>query len=251
MQLTKCQVIILVVCAVIITILLLWALAPALCAPSIDKFVSGKASLTWVSSEHLLHNATNGDVIFLSGNTYAEKSIRWHTSSCFSHMALIIREKDEDLLEAEKETSPDGLTAFVWEADIGQGYKKGPRVMRLRDKLKRWKGSKVGMWKRYVSFETPSSKEILEQATKMVDRTMDNSMVSWFFADYPNSSLFNFFKGKGKVYCSELVAETLQNIGIMEKDHHPGWYSPESFASDAVKLKRGVYSTPLYFKLET
>ena len=185
------------------------------------------------SKHEILNMVGNGDLLFLSGNTFAEKVIKFWHNSYYSHVALIFEEDN---------------TLFVWESDVGQGTKDGPRIIKLIDKLNRWKGDKIGMIRKYQSYDfqiPPSTKHILDIATNYVNRGMDTSMISWFFSNFPNSYIFQYLKRNKDMFCSELVAETLQHLEIIKCDKNPVSYTPQDFT--VLIPDKGFYSFPIYF----
>jgi len=186
-----------------------------------------------------LENLGNGDLLFLSGGTFSEKVIKFYHKSFYSHVAFIF----EDSRGVENPTKEN--TLFVWESDLGQNVKDGPRIMRLVDKLKRWKGDKIGMIRKYNGVR-PTTIDIMNIAKLNLEKGMDASMISWFFSNYPDSYIFKFLKGDN-MFCTELVADTLQKLDIMESDRHPSSYTP----NDLCRLvpKKGFYSFPIYFSL--
>ena len=107
-------------------------------APNIEKYISNHTELKW--NNDLIEKGDNGDIILLAGDTPGEKTCRWCTGSIFSHVGFLFR-------EIHPETKEDIL--YITDCDIGQGTKEGSRVMVLSDKLKRYKGFKIGAIKKF------------------------------------------------------------------------------------------------------
>ena len=191
-----------------------------------------------IDRKELLNTVGNGDLLFLSGGTFAEKVIKFWHNSYYSHVAIIF-EDSRNVINPTKEN-----TLFVFESDVGQNMKDGPRVMRLADKLNKWKGDKIGMVRKYYG-ERPSTLNIINLINQYVGRGMDLNMLSWFFAGHPNSPIFKYLKSENKMFCSELVAETLQNLGYIKKNRHPASYTPQDFST--IIPEKGFYSFPMYF----
>ena len=224
-------------------IILSWISLVHFSAPDIETFISLKTP-DIIPLETILSTANNGDLIFLAGTTFTERSIRrWHCSYV-NHCALVFRDIDED-------TGLD--TPFLFESDVGQHYRDGPRVIRLKDKLEKWKGLRYGILKRYITpDDRPSTKNILNIAQNIILRQgtgMDKNMMSWFFSDYPNSRFYKFFKPENTLFCSELVAKVLQTLGILAKDRHESNYTPEDFIKGNITLNKGVHGVNIYFKI--
>lgn len=163
--------------------------------------------------EELEKCGNNGDLIFLSGKTKGENICKSVANSKYSHVGMLFREispfTNEDIL-------------YIWDSDLGQNTKDGPRVQVLKDKLKLYKGEKICMW-RQLSGKRPSTENILEVIKKYMDGEMDKNMLSYFMG---------IFKEKNKYFCSELIAETLKNLGIMENIKKSYKYLPCHFENN-------------------
>lgn len=200
---------------------LAWFLSCRYLAPSLERVFS-RQQVDFLTAKELLGKVQNGDLLFFAGTSQGEKVIRFFHNSYYSHMCMAFYDPNGAI-----DSTPEN-TIFIWEADLGQRYKDGPRIMRLSEKLNRWKGSKIGMWMRYIpsdplGIERPPASEILRIAQEYLDAEieMDVAMASWFFSRWPESFIFSKLKGKKKVFCSELVVDTLQKLGIVAKERHP------------------------------
>ncbi len=195
-------------------------------------------NLTWNTLDDLMENADNGDLVFMSGDTKGERMCRWCTDSMYSHVGMLFREK-------HPETGENIL--YIWDADLGQQMKDGPRVQRLQDKLDKYKGFPYLMWRKLFSNERPSTENIMKVVEKYKNHTFNNYMWKWWA-----NKLVNVETGSS-VFCSELIALTMQdaNIGMMSSDKSPAWYSPESFAYLIEGLKDGFsYGSHVFVKFK-
>jgi hypothetical protein len=165
-------------------------------------------NFTRTSLSTFLNEADNGDLLFLSGTTFPEQSIKFWTCSQFSHVALIFKEDNE---------------TYLWEADSGQGYRSGPRVIRVKDKLDRWKGKRVAGWCK-LKGTRPTTKQILDVVAKYVTYDMDTSLLVWM--------LPFIGREKNKIFCSEVVALTLQHTNKLDKNIRPTSFSPKSLMNE-------------------
>lgn len=192
-------------------------------APSIENYITDSKEIEWTSYENFLEKADNGDLILLSGDSKGERTCRWAVGCVFSHVGIIFREKED---------SVDKL--YIWEADIGQKSKAGPRIIRLEDKLERYKGFRVAGWTP-LKGSRPSTKDILNLVPKYVHKKLDNWMLIWLL---PNWSIFNGMKKDRKtVFCGELIADSLQDLGILDRTRPAANYSPRDFHIDSNNSK--------------
>ncbi len=169
----------------------------------------------------ILKIASNGDIILLSGYSFCENVIKYITESIFSHVCMIIKEDNE---------------LYIWESDIGQRYKNGPRIIKISDKLNYYSGYKVGLLRILPdNIRKPTHKEILAIADNNIYKSMNFNVFKWIFSylyDTNNSSLF----------CSELVAITLKHLHILTDKRLSHSYSPGSwYGNDDVCTHVGEY----------
>lgn len=138
-----------------------------------------------------------GDLLFLSGKTYPEGVFRCISECPYNHVCMIIR-------------ISSGV--FVLEADIGQGYRSGIRVLPLDIKLKRWKGYR-GVALRRLNGDIPLLEKRIVNAIQNDRREMDELFVSWIFKKRISRTW---------VFCSEFIAELIgMSSNPVEID--PGW----------------------------
>jgi len=182
------------------------------------------------NAENIFTHISNGDLIFFCGDTKGERTCRWCTGSMFSHVAMLFREINIDTHED---------VVYVWEADVGQHSKRGPRVMKLADKLKKYHGFPYFMWRNLVVVDNskrPTTENILRVVDEYKNYEFDDSMMSWWISNFPqlNNS------AKNTVFCSELIALTLKSkhINMMDDTHIAAWYSPGTFTHTNIQ---GLY----------
>ena len=73
----------------------------------------------------VLAEADTGDLIFFSGTSFGERSIKLYSRSVWTHVGIVFRDPDGD----------SSSKLFLAEADVGQRKKDGPRVILLSEKF--------------------------------------------------------------------------------------------------------------------
>ena len=204
-------------------------------APSIDKF----KPKTVYRYEHIEPLLNTGDLIFMAGKTYSEKFVCWLSGCMFSHIGMIIREPDP----------VDGKdNVYIWDADIGQGVKRGPRIMLLKDKLARYKGHRKAAIIKLNSLRYISISDINKIVNEHISKDMDDGMYSYLTSDMPNSYINKITTSPNKIFCSELIADTYQKLALIKADKLPAYYTPKDFLDHQVPLQDGVkLSKPVFF----
>jgi hypothetical protein len=216
-------------------------------APDLQYYVHyNESSINWKTLDYVLKNADNGDLVFMSGDTYGERSCRYFTNCMYSHVGMLFREK-------HPKTKEDIL--YIWDSDLGQQTKDGPRVQKFIDKINKYHGYPYFMWRQLKVSEgthKPSTDNILKIVRQYGNYNFDNKMWSWWFSDIP--FFYNLVKKQNKMFCSELIAATMQNksINMMTTENLASWYSPKSFTKNTIfGLKDGYsYSEDTFVKFE-
>lgn len=221
-------------------------------APNIEKFIINfRGNIDHLPSiEDIKNDLKTGDLIFLSGNNYGSKSIRWATSSFWSHIAIVIvlprevRDNQASLNGAEKKD------ILLWECDSGQGGRKGARLINLSQKLNRHKGYRIGGWKRFK--ERTELKKLFKFINKYINKIeLQDRIYNYIFSRYGPKFLYEKVKNRKKWYCSELVARTYQHLGVLDDNIDPCSISPEDFYNSGkskIKNLRIIFSSATFFR---
>lgn len=206
------------------------------CSPHLERYVEKhQGSLRTTTLEKVLAEAKTGDAILMAGHSPGERVMKSCTRSIFSHIGLLLREDD---------------VVYVWDADMGQGIRDGPRLMKLSDKLARYKGFKHAAYIPLTCSERPTEAKMLEVISRYENLDMDPNVWAWWAAHSPTSALFNRLKNPSKVFCSELAAMTLQDLGVMRHEHIPAWYSPGDWFERVSRLNSHLNTGYRYGKAE-
>ncbi len=203
---------------------------------SLTEYVT-KTGIPLVTLSDILDTLQNGDLVFLSGTSSGEKSCKWFSGSHFSHVGIILVEYDEPKAE---------YVRYILECDVGQQTKDGVRIMLLQKKIQNYKGEKYGAIRRITT--NPKTQDMLLFLEKYKNYDLDHDMICWMFSGC--RVLHNLVKPKRKLFCSELVATCLMDLGLMKRTKLPAWYSPATFEKASIKADLlGVdYGELEYFK---
>lgn len=150
-----------------------------------------------------------GDLVFLNGRGDGEKMIGWLTGAPVSHVAMVV--------------VVDGVP-HLWEADFGQA-KEGARLLGLEKKLAGYKGENVVGVRRLVGREVALD-EVVPIVEDLVGKKMDRMM--WAYVLGPMA------ESPDQTFCSQLVATTLQRLGLLDKKRRASSFSPSELAFDSL-----------------
>ena len=142
------------ICGITLIIIGVVALYVFVFPPCIDGYIFPNRTPR-VDVSDVIREAQTGDLILFGGRSHCENLIKCVTRSPYSHVAMVVVENG---------------VPFLWESDIGQRTKSGPRVIKLQDKLSLYKGEKKGAWLKFRDeSRRPSREEIISLVRKYVD----------------------------------------------------------------------------------
>lgn len=160
-----------------------------------------------------------GDILLFSGSSFAQKSLRSLIGSYFDHCSMVIRNSKGEL--------------FLWESDIGQKYKKGTRLIPIKEKLDQgYKGNKFFVCIPYVAKKEIDENLLQQNILKNKDKSLKGklSLLKYVISHIP---ILNWVSKKiqnGK-FCSELIAETLIETNVFNDKIPPYKFSPGDFTN--------------------
>ena len=157
---------------------------------SLEKYIQRK-NIKTLDIQDEMKNMKTGDLLFFSGLSTIDDVIKRYTSSYISHVGMIILENN---------------VLYLFEADNGQGYKRGVRVIPLKEKLERYKGEKFYILRK-IDVEI-SKDEILNEIKRYID--MDLNVDN--FLTKSNT------EGGKTTYCSQLIIDVLRDMKIYKND---------------------------------
>jgi len=172
-------------------------------------------AMSEISLEDMKKRMKPGDILFLSGISATDLSIRWFGDSCVTH-SMIVANDEEDLLEADVDRS--GSTV---------------KVVSLDDKIERIKTSHSRL---PVIVYLPCRTKLRVDTEKYVGKEYDWSYLRWI------GYVFGYGSKQDKYVCSTLVSSVMQDNGIYITSQVPGGQMRELEGSL-------LYESPLRVKL--
>jgi hypothetical protein len=145
----------------------------------------------------------------------------------FSHVGFLFREN-------HPETGED--IVYILDCDVGQGAREGVRVMRLIDKLHRYKGYRVAAIKKLIG-PRPTLQSILDLIAKYQKIEFDHRIVTWWVSSV--SFLYRRLKNPKTMFCSEFVSCIYQDLSILKKNRVAASYHPGDFHRNRLHFAPG------------
>lgn len=192
--------------------------------------------------EKIRSKLKTGDIVLFGGRSSLSIGIRWATRSPWSHVGMVVRVKEI-------------RTILLWEStvlndirDIATGKEtKGVQLVPLSQRVKSYDGNiAVRLLKLKRSDAMLKSLSTLREELK--GRPYDDDMITLLRAAYDGP-----FGDNGHdlstLFCSELIAEAYQRMGLLDTTLPSSEYLPWHFSSKSnIKLLKGTLGPEVLIK---
>jgi len=170
-----------------------------------------------------------GDIVLFSGKGGFSRSIRWFTFSTWTHVGMIIRlpEIDEPLIWESLRVPeiPDAIDGKM---------KSGVQLLRLKERIANCSGP-VAIRTLNEPITETMFQALLEFRELVKNRPYEKSMMELFRAAWDGPFGRNH-ENLDSIFCSELIAEAYQAMGLLECDKKGGTpsneYTPKYFSEE-------------------
>lgn len=179
--------------------------------------------------ENIRPRLNTGDIVLFSGKGGISAGIKWFTQSKWSHVGMVLRLPEWDAVLIWESTNLDDV------AEIESGKaRKGVQIVPLSERLRKYPGETSI---RLLEMErTPEMlKELSLLRAEVKGRPYETDKLELFKAAYEGPFGDNV-EDLSSLFCSELVAEAYQRMGLLSEKKPSNEYTPKDF-SDKRKLK--------------
>ena len=172
-----------------------------------------------------------GDLVFFMSNDLTSRIIRFWSGENISHCSMVVRKGDQILF---------------WEADTSVGFDYvrrkeyedgGPHLSDEKYKLKDYAGCYgmiVRTKKRFPTYDT-----LIKYFKKYENYKFEPIMLRWYSAQVKRTL---FFKRNNRIFCTELIAKTLQDTNIISQNYPPHFYTfADLYNLDEYEEKKEIF----------
>lgn len=162
-----------------------------------------------------------GDVLVIAYDSIYASLVKVFNGSYWSHGSFILREKDRIyVIEIARYTYGEDKCRY-----------KGLIKIPLSEWLYYNKGRYVGYCKYKDDKRRPSTKRVLDLVQKYGKVKVNLDTIYWMNTlvshSYSDEKYERYYKDKKKYFCTEFLANLLQELDMISKDYLPCNYSPE------------------------
>lgn len=175
--------------------------------------------------EEIRDQLKTGDVVLFSGKGFFSRAIKLFSHSKWSHVGIVVKIEDFDLVLLWEST---GLSKVE---DIIDGKrKKGVQTVALSDRLETYKGDiSVRQLNGVVAQDGMDKLRDLRKLLKNRPYEKGHSELVRSLVDI-GGPLCENAEDLSSVFCSELVAESLQEMGVIDERLPSNEFIPKNFA---------------------
>lgn len=193
--------------------------------------------MTALPYESLRNQLKTGDIILYSGKTPFSMAIRLATRCPWSHCGMVLKLEQYDFLTVWEST----LLTHIKDVETQQ-YMKGVQLMPLSERVRLYDGEIAVRQLQDVVFSEADTLRLMKLRKEISRRPYDFDILEMFRSAYDGIGGDNQ-EDLSSIFCSELVAEAYQRLGLLDGELASNEYTPADFADDRkLKLLRGSLS---------
>ena len=164
-----------------------------------------------------------GDLVLFSGKGWLSRLIQFGTASRWSHVGMVLVLQQHDVVLLWESTTLSSLPGIV----SGRAT-KGVQLVALSERLRTYGGGAAVCHLKGVALEGKAMRALTRFRREVRGRPYEQSKLQLIV------SVFRRWCGFGEdlssLFCSELVAEAYQRMGLLHPDVPSNSYTPADFA---------------------
>lgn len=175
-----------------------------------------------------------GDIVIMRGNSRFQQVLEVLTESPYVHSAMVVLSKDIGMKDA---TSPillwESTPYMITEDQKIHKPKAGPTLTDLKTRLNdELAGNHFDAFV-FRLLSAPLGPKNFDGLQKAIRAKYPDQFPTdfWFFVKGILGRLFNREVQPSSFFCSELVAYSYQQMGILGNEHPPDFYEPKDFSA--------------------
>jgi len=199
-----------------------------------------------VYNEQMRAKLKTGDVILFSGKGGISAGIKWATLSRWSHVGMIVVLPEYDFVTVWESTTLSSLVDLDTKVP-----RKGVQLVPLSSRIEGYGGEVAVRQLEGVTFDNEDVKKLMELRRELAGRDYEQDKIELIKAAY-DGPLGRNAEDLSSLFCSELVAEAYQRLGLISDDKASNEYTPADFSEKKqLTLLEGTLGKEVLLKAET
>ncbi len=176
-----------------------------------------------------------GDIVLFSGKGAFSDIIKYGTLSKWSHVGMILHIPEYDFLTVWESTTLSNVKDL--ESDMPR---KGVQLVPLSDRVQKYSGDITVRQLKGADLPENSLRKLMELRKELRGKPYEKSKIELFKAAYDGPFGHNI-EDLSSVFCSELVAEAYQRLGLLTEEKPSNEYTPGDFSEKRMKKLLGDF----------
>ena len=186
-----------------------------------------------------------GDIVLFSGKGGISAGIKWATFSRWSHVAMVLRLVEYDFVTLWESTTLSNLTDLDTRMPM-----KGVQLIPLSDRVQSYGGEIAVRRLRDAPLDANAIQALMALRKEFRGRPYEKSQAELIKAAYDGPGGHNE-EDLSSLFCSELVAESYQRIGLLNEKKNSNEYTPADFSEkQGLKLLKGSLGPEIFLRAE-
>ncbi len=193
--------------------------------------------------ENIRRRLQTGDIVLFSGKGGISTGIKWFTQSKWSHVGMVLRLNEWDAVMLWESTTLSDIK------DIESGKeRKGVQLIPLSERIRKYKGE-VSIRLLEVERSSEMLAELSLLRAEIKGRPYEQNLIELIRSAY-DGLLGDNMEDLSSLFCSEMVAEAYQRMGLLTQEIPSNEYTPKDFSDQReLQLKRGALSGEIEISL--
>jgi hypothetical protein len=169
-----------------------------------------------------------GDIVLFSGKGGISAGIKWATLSRWSHVGMVLVLAEYDFVCLWESTT----IANIKDLETGE-FRKGVQLVPLSSRVQQYEGQIVMRSLQGVEFSPADVVALMALRKKLARRPFEENLIELALAAYDGPFGLNS-EDLSSLFCSELVAEAYQELGLIKSGKHDkpsNEYTPADFSA--------------------
>lgn len=185
--------------------------------------------------ENLRPKLRTGDIVLFSGKGGISTGIKWFTQSKWSHVGMVLRLPEWDAILIWESTTLSNI------ADIESGKeRKGVQLVPLSERIRKYNGEASIRMLKDIEVSPEMLKELSLFRAEVKGRPYEKNQIELVKSAYDGPLGVNT-EDLSSLFCSEMVAEAYQRMGLLSEEKASNEYTPKDFSDEGeIKLLKGT-----------
>lgn len=184
-----------------------------------------------------------GDIVLFSGKGGISAGIKWATLSRWSHVGMILNLNEYDFITIWESTTLSNIADLDYKKP-----RKGVQLVPLSSRVNKYKGDIAIRQLQGVEFGVDGIRNLMQLRREVTGKEYEEDKIELIKAAYDGPFGHNE-EDLSSLFCSELVAEAYQRLGLLSEGKPSNEFTPSDFSEKRkIELLKGDLGPEIIIK---